>query len=78
MIITLAHADFTKDMADTLQTYFSAYEHDGVVRVEVTDHGLWLSHPDSCTRQFLGSALPLKTLLMGPLHPKRPRRQRAH
>ncbi len=77
MIRTLAYADFTKDMADTLQTYFTAYEHEGVVRVEVTDHGLWLRHPSLCTRQFLGSALPLKTPLTGTLHPKSPRRQGA-
>ncbi len=63
MIRTLAYADFTRDMAETLQTYFAAYERDGFVRVEITDHGLWLCHPQSCTRQFLGSAS-----LLQPLH----------
>lgn len=75
MIRTLAYADFTKDMAETLQTYFAAYEREGVVRVEITDHGLWLSHPGTCTRQFLGSAVPLQTSLTGPLRQKHPRRQ---
>jgi hypothetical protein len=77
MIRTLAYADFTRDMAETLQTYFAAYEREGVVRVEITDHGLWLRHPDSCTRQFLGSAFPLQSVLTGPMHLS-PRRQGAH
>jgi hypothetical protein len=78
MVKTLAYADFTKDMAETLHTYFGAYEREGVVRVEITDHGLWLRNPETDTRQFLGSAFPLQALLMGPLHQKGPRKQGAH
>lgn len=78
MIRTLAYADFTRDMAETLQIYFFAYAREGIVRVEITDHGLWLSHPNSCTRQFLGSAFKLQTPLTGPLHQKIPRRLGKH
>jgi hypothetical protein len=52
----IATAEFTEDMAETLQSYFAAYQRVGVVKVEVTDRGLWLFNPHSGTRQFLGSA----------------------
>jgi hypothetical protein len=64
MVRILATAEFTEDMAETLQTYFTAYARDGVVTVEVTDHGLWLRHPQSGTRQFLGSPFVLDTELV--------------
>ena len=35
-----AQAEFSVDMVQTLLTYFQAYEIDGVVKVEVTEHGL--------------------------------------
>lgn len=54
----LATAPFTRDMAENLLKYFDRYEVDGVVVVEVTDHGLWLENPDG-SRQFLGSTTPL-------------------
>ena len=53
---TIATAEFTADMVATLQNFFDRYEKDGVVTVEVTNHGLWLPNPDSETRQFLGLA----------------------
>lgn len=49
-------ACFTRDMAETLLTYFDAYATEGVVSVELTTHGLWLPHPSTMTRQFLGRA----------------------
>lgn len=52
----LAQAEFTIDMVETLATFFDAYAVDGVVKVEVTTHGLWLPNPHSKTRQFLGLA----------------------
>lgn len=53
---TIATADFTADMVETLHAYFQQYERDGVVTVEVTNHGLWLPNPETETRQFLGLA----------------------
>lgn len=52
----MANAGFTQDMVETLNTYFEHYASDGVVTVEVTTHGLWLQHPQTKTRQFLGRA----------------------
>lgn len=52
----VAVAEFTADMVETLQAYFSAYAEDGVVRVEVSTHGLWLPNPVFGGRQFLGLA----------------------
>lgn len=51
----LATAEFTRDMVNTLQTYFDKYEVDGVVQIEVTDKGLWLPNPLEGGQQFLGS-----------------------
>lgn len=52
----LAKAEFSKDMIETLEEYFAAYEIDGVVSVEVTSEGLWLPNPETGGRQFLGMA----------------------
>lgn len=52
-----AVARFEKNMVETLKQYFDAYEDDGVVNVEVTDHGLWLVNPNG-SRQFLGATEP--------------------
>lgn len=56
MTKVLAVAEFTKDMSETLDTYFKAYASDGVVTIEVTDRGLWLVNPHFPSRQFLGLA----------------------
>jgi hypothetical protein len=56
MVVVLATARFTIDMADTLAKYFSAFSIDGVVTLEVTDQGLWLVSPHAPARQFLGLA----------------------
>ena len=50
----LAHAEFTKDMAEALVRYFDQYKRDGVVEIEVTDRGLWWCNPNG-SKQFLGS-----------------------
>lgn len=49
---------FTIDMVQTLNTYFHAYECDGIVKLEVTPSGLWLVNPNG-GQQFLGSATKL-------------------
>ena len=51
----IAVAEFTHDMAETLQAVFTAYAVDGIVRLEVTTHGSGLVHPGG-SRQFLGAA----------------------
>lgn len=66
MVRVLATAEFTEDMAETLHTYFAAYQQGGRVKLEVTDHGLWLRHPHSGTRQFLGSPVVLEHDLVAP------------
>jgi len=48
--------ELTEDMAQTLYTYFSSYEKDGVVTLEINDMGLWLKNHRSNSRQFLGKA----------------------
>lgn len=53
-IITVA--EFSEDMVVTLNQYFAQYAgDDGVVKVEVTTHGLYLKNPYG-GRQFLGLA----------------------
>lgn len=52
----LAVAEFSKDMVETMLTYFEAYAEDGVVTVEVTSWGLWLPNKTTGGRQFLGLA----------------------
>lgn len=51
----LATAEFTRDMVETLRQYFDQYEVDGVVRIDVTDKGLWLPVPGDKNQKFLGS-----------------------
>ena len=51
-----AVAEFTEDMVATLFEHFSTYQTDGVVKVEVTSRGLWVQHPVTGSRQFLGLA----------------------
>ena len=62
----LASAKFTKDMVESLETYFDQYAVDGVIGIEVTDQGLWWENPNG-SRQFLGSS----TLLDQDGHSKR-------
>lgn len=52
----VAVAEFTEDMVETLHAYFRSYAEDGVVKVEVSTHGLWLPNPVCGGRQFLGLA----------------------
>lgn len=56
MVKQIAYAEFTKDMVETLATYFDAYQVNNVVTVEVTTGGLWLPNPHFASRQFLGLA----------------------
>jgi hypothetical protein len=49
-----ATASFDRSMVKNLATYFDDYAVDGVVEIEVTDHGLWFVNPNG-SRQFLGS-----------------------
>ena len=51
----MATAEFSADMSATLAEYFTAYAVDGIVTIEVTNHGLWLVNPLG-GRQFLGLA----------------------
>lgn len=51
-----AVAELTEDMVSTLHQYFGTFQADGVVTVELTSRGLWLQHPDTGVRQFLGLA----------------------
>lgn len=48
---------FTKDMVETLLTFFHAYQRDDVVTLQLTERGLWLVNPHDDTRQFLGQAV---------------------
>lgn len=52
----MTFAKFTRDMTETLVTFFHCYERDGVVTLQVTERGLWLVNPVNGTRQFLGRA----------------------
>lgn len=52
----IAEAAFTYDMVETLLKFFMQYQKDGIVKVEVTDHGLWLKRPDVPVRHMLGLA----------------------
>lgn len=49
-----AIAEFSRDMAESLVKFFDQYEQEGIVEIEVTDHGLWWKNPNG-TKQFLGS-----------------------
>ena len=59
-----AVAKFQKNMVETLQENFDSYAVDGVVQVEVTDHGLWLINPLG-GRQFLGATERFPTASQG-------------
>lgn len=50
----LATAEFSRDMVETMLTYFDAYADEGVLAVEVTSWGLWLPNKVTGGRQFLG------------------------
>lgn len=52
----MGHVEFTRDMVQTLDEYFDAYQVNDVVTIEVTDMGLWLPNPHFTSRQFLGLA----------------------
>ncbi|MFN3525106.1 MAG: hypothetical protein ACK4YU_03360 [Paracoccus sp. (in: a-proteobacteria)] len=52
----LAVAEFSKDMVETMLTYFEAYADEGVLTVEVTSWGIWLPNKVTGGRQFLGLA----------------------
>ena len=42
----LADAEFSKDMVETILQYFEAYADDeGVLTVQVREHGLWVPNP---------------------------------
>lgn len=64
----VAVAEFTEDMVETLHEYFRCYAKDGVVQVEVSNHGLWLPNPVCGGRQFLGLARHAPTACAGSAH----------
>ena len=67
--MTTQDIELTEDMAQTLYTYFSNYEKDGVVTLESNDMGLWLKNHRTNSRQFLGKArLPEKQMVGATLH----------
>ena len=61
----LATAEFTIDMVETLRQYFDQYQVNGVVKIDVTDKGLWLPVPGDNSKKFLGSV----KLFDQPSHP---------
>lgn len=52
----VAVAEFSRDMVETMLEHFDFYSKDGVLRIEITEGGLWLPHPHVPSRQFLGLA----------------------
>ncbi len=61
--------ELTEDMAQTLYTYFSSYQKDGVVTLESNDMGLWLKNHRTNSRQFLGKArLPDEQMADATIH----------
>jgi len=54
----IADAEFSKDMVETILQYFETYaDEDGVLTVEVREHGLWVPNPVSgLPPQFIGLA----------------------
>ena len=54
----LADAEFSKDMVETILEYFETYSDDeGVLTVEVREHGLWVPNPvPGLPPQFIGLA----------------------
>lgn len=56
----VGEAEFSRDMVETMLEHFDFYAKDGVLRIEITEGGLWLQHPHVRSRQFLGLArLPI-------------------
>ncbi len=51
---SIAVAEFSRDMLDTLVADFDIYARNGVVSVEVTENGLWLANPSTGRRVILG------------------------
>lgn len=67
--MTTHDIELTEDMAQTLYTYFSSYEKNGVVTLESNDLGLWLKNHRTNSRQFLGKArLPEKLMVEATIH----------
>lgn len=67
--MTTQDIELTEDMAQTLYTYFSSYEKDGVVTLESNDMGLWLKNHRTNSRQFLGKArLPEEQMADATIH----------
>lgn len=54
--MAIAEAEFSKDMVETMNEYFDQYAENGVLRIEITERGLWLPNPVTGGRQFLGLA----------------------
>lgn len=54
--MAIAEAEFSKDMVETMNNYFDQYAENGVLRIEITERGLWLPNPVTGGRQFLGLA----------------------
>jgi hypothetical protein len=54
----IADAEFSKDMVETILKYFETYsDDDGVLTVEVREHGLWVPNPvPGLPPQFIGLA----------------------
>jgi hypothetical protein len=54
----IADAEFSKDMVETILQYFETYaDEDGVLTVEVREHGLWVPNPvPGLPPQFIGLA----------------------
>lgn len=54
----IADAEFSKDMVETILEYFDTYSDDqGVLTVEVREHGLWVPNPiPGLPPQFIGLA----------------------
>jgi hypothetical protein len=54
----LADAEFSRDMVETILQYFESYADDeGVLTVQVREHGLWVPNPvPGLPPQFIGLA----------------------
>ena len=54
----IADAEFSKDMVETILQYFETYaDEEGVLTVEVREHGLWVPNPiPGLPSQFIGLA----------------------
>lgn len=54
--VIMGNVEFTRDMVETLATFFDTYAVEGVLTVEVSNRGLWLPNRHTKSRQFLGLA----------------------